>query len=64
MLLGLWLNSSVLSFIRPEDFASHGLRVVQVILGKLTVGCHVPFSEEWLLSGHSTHKGLIGGVLQ
>ena len=31
--------------------------------GKLQAGCHVPFTEEWLPSGHY-HKGLIGGVLQ
>jgi hypothetical protein len=27
------------------------------------IGCLVPFTEEWLPSGHY-HKGLIGGVLQ
>ena len=32
--------------------------------GKLQAGCHVPFTEEWLPSGHSNLKGLIGRVLQ
>ena len=32
-------------------------------LGKLQVGCYVPFTEEWIPFGHY-HKGLIGGVLQ
>ena len=41
-------------FIRPENFISHSLRVFQVPFGKLQVGCHVPFPEEWLPSGHST----------
>ena len=27
--------------------------------GKLQVGCHVPFTEEWLLSGHSTIKACL-----
>jgi hypothetical protein len=34
-----------------------------VPFGKLQVGCHVPFTEEWLPFGHY-HKGLIGGMLQ
>ena len=37
-----------LGFIRPQNLVSHGLRV--------QVGCHVPFTEEWLPSGHSTIK--------
>lgn len=34
---------------------------LQVAFGKLPAGCHVPFTNEWLLS---THSGLIGGLLQ
>ena len=33
---------------------SHGLRVLQVHFGKLQAGCHVPFTKEWLPSGHSS----------
>lgn len=33
---------------------SHGLRVLQGLFGKLPAGCHLAFSEEWLLSSHST----------
>ena len=43
-----------LGFIRSENLVSHGLRVLSVPFGKLQVGCHVHFTEEWLLSGHST----------
>lgn len=45
---------------KPEDFASYGLQVVQVPSGKLSVGCHLHFSDEWLLSGHSTMKAWSG----
>lgn len=45
-----------LHFIRREDLASHGLILIQVPFGKLQVGFNVPFSEEWLLSDHSTIK--------
>lgn len=41
-------------FIRSEDFASLGLKVIQVLVGKHPVGCHGPFSEEWILSDPST----------
>ncbi|KAI3351059.1 hypothetical protein L3Q82_005626 [Scortum barcoo] len=36
-----------LCLIRPENFVSHGLRVLQVHFGKLQVqaGCHVPFDS-------------------
>ena len=44
-----------LGFIRPENI------VFKVPFGKVQAGCHVPFTEEWLPSGH---KGLIGGMLQ
>jgi len=46
-----------LGFIRPDNFVSHGLRVLQVPFGKLQAGCHEPFTEEWLPSGHSTIQG-------
>ena len=45
-----------LCFIRLENLVSHGLRVLQVPFGKLQTGCHVPFTREWLPSGHSTIK--------
>lgn len=41
-------------FIRSQDFASLGLKVVQVLVGKHPVGCHGPFREEWIPSGPST----------
>ena len=52
-----------LGFIRPENLVSHDLRVLLIPFGKLQECCHVPFTEEWLSSGHY-HKGLIGGMLQ
>ena len=45
-----------LGFIRPENRVSDSLRVLSVPFGKLQAGCHVPFTEEWLPSGHSTIK--------
>ena len=42
-----------LCLIRPDNFVSHGLRVLQVHFGKFPAGCHVPFTKEWLPSGHS-----------
>ena len=51
-----WRLAFRLGFIRPENLLSHGQRVLWVPFGKLQVGCHVPFTEEWLLSGHSTIK--------
>jgi hypothetical protein len=50
-------------FIKPENLVSHGLRVFRWLFGKLQVGCHVLFTDEWLSSGHY-REGLIGGVLQ
>lgn len=35
---------------------SLGIQAKEVPFGKLQVGCHVPFSEEWLLSDHSEIK--------
>ena len=58
MTLGIQAKEFNLCFIRPNTFVSLGLRVIHVPFGKLQVGCHEPFTEEWLLSG------LIGGVLQ
>uniref|UniRef100_A0A8C4T050 PRELI domain containing 3A n=1 Tax=Erpetoichthys calabaricus TaxID=27687 RepID=A0A8C4T050_ERPCA len=40
--------------VSSKRFLSHGLRVLQVPFGKLQAGCHVPFTKEWLPSGHST----------
>lgn len=54
IMLGIEAKEFNLWFIRPENFGSHGLRVLQVAFGKLPVGCRVPFTEEWCLSGHST----------
>ena len=62
MTLGIQAKEFNLCFNRPENFVSHGLRVLQVDFGKLQAGCHVPFTE-WLLSGHSTMQ-VIGGELQ
>lgn len=50
---GAWFNNAWhsvnLCYIRPENFVSHGL---QVPFGE--TGSHVPFTEEWFLSGYST----------
>ncbi|KAK3564608.1 hypothetical protein QTP86_023760 [Hemibagrus guttatus] len=54
MTLAIQANEFNLCFLRLENFVSHGLRVLQVRFGKLQVGSHVPFTEEWLPSGHST----------
>jgi hypothetical protein len=56
--LGIQAKEFNLGFIIPENLVSHGLRVLQVSFGKLD--CHMPFIEEWLPSGYSTIKGLIG----
>ena len=40
--------------LRPDNFVSHGLSVLQVHLGNLQTGYHGPFTKEWLPSGHST----------
>ena len=49
--------------MRPENFVSHDLRVLQVPFEKLQVGCYVPFTEEWLPSGpslqHSTTQACL-----
>ena len=51
---GIQAKEFNLCFNRPENFVSHGLRVLQVHFGKLQAGCHVPFTKEFLPSGHST----------
>ena len=56
MTLGIQAKEFNLCFIRPENLVSHGLKVLQVLFGKLQAGCHVPFTEEGLPSGHSTIK--------
>jgi len=59
MTLGIQAKEFNLYFIRPENFVSHGLRVLQVPFGKLQAGCHVPFTEECLLSGQ-VYRQLLG----
>lgn len=54
---GAWFPADMtlnLCFIGLHNFVSHSLRVLQVPFGKIQVGCHVSFTEEWLLSSHST----------
>jgi hypothetical protein len=48
--LGIQAEEFNLGFIRLENLVSHGLRVFS------HMGFHVPFTEEWLSSGHSTIK--------
>ena len=43
-------------FIRPHNLLPHALRVFHVPFCKLQVCCHVPYSQEWLLFGHSPIK--------
>jgi hypothetical protein len=59
MTLGIQAKEFNLGFIRPENLVSHTLGILKVPFGKLQADCHVPFTEEWLPSAHST----IGGVL-
>ena len=54
--LGIQAKEFHLGFITLENLVSHGLRVLQVAFGELQLCCHVPFTEEWLPSGHSTVK--------
>ena len=42
--------------IRSQNLLHHDLRVFHVPFGKLQPCCHVPFSQEWLPSGHSPIK--------
>lgn len=65
---GAWFPSSMtlciqakefnFSFIRPENFISYDLRLLQMPFGKLQGGCHVHFTEEWLLPGPSTVQAI------
>ncbi|XP_073681055.1 E3 ubiquitin-protein ligase Siah2-like [Garra rufa] len=63
MTLGNQAKEFNLCFIRPENFVSHALRVLQVPFGKLQAGCHVSFTEKWLPSGHSTIQYASAGCL-
>jgi hypothetical protein len=62
VMLGIQAKEFNLDFIRPENLASHGLKVLQVPFGKVQVGCFVPFTVAsfWPLY----HKGLIGGATE
>ena len=51
--LGIQAKEFNHGFIRPENLVSHGLRVA---FWETPSGCHVPFTKEWLPSGHSTIK--------
>ena len=53
MTLGIQAKQFNLGFIRQENLVSHGLRVLRVPFSELQAGCHEPFTEEWLPSGHS-----------
>ena len=53
--LGFQAKEFNLGFIRPENLVSQGQSPLGAF-GKLQVGCHVPFTEEWLQTGHSTMK--------
>ena len=53
VMLGIQAKQFNLGFIRPENLVSHGL-CLPVPFGKLQAIRHVPFTEEWLPSGHST----------
>ena len=51
--LGIQAKEFNLAFVRSENLVFHG----QSPLGaSWQTGCHVPFTEEWLPSGHSTIK--------
>ena len=49
VMIGIEAKELNLGLIRPENL--DGIR-----LGKLQASCHVPSTEEWLPSGHSTIK--------
>ena len=55
--LGIQAQEFSLGFIRPENLVSHGESLGA--FWHLQVGCHVPFTEGWLLSGHSTIKACL-----
>ena len=51
--LGIQAKEFNLSFIRPENLVSWCESLLGAF-GKLIAGRRVPFTEEWLQSGHST----------
>ena len=58
VMLGIEAKEFDLGFIRPTNLVSHGLRVFRCLLTNSKQAV-VPFTVEWLPSGHSNHKGLI-----
>ena len=54
--LGIHAKEFNLGFISPENLVLSWSESPLVPFGKLQAGCHVPFTEEWLLSGLSTIK--------
>ena len=54
--LGIQAEEFNLSFIRPENLVSHGLRVFRCLLANSKQGVMCIFTEEWLPSGHSNIK--------
>jgi len=57
--LGILGKYFSLCFIRSEDFACHGLRVIQVTFA---AGGHTSFVDDWLLFSH--YLSLIVEMLQ
>ena len=53
--LGIQANEFNLGFIRRENLVSQSESPLGAF-AKLQTGSHVPFTEEWLPSGHSTTK--------
>ena len=51
--LGIQAKEFNLGFIRPENLVSNGLRVFKCLLANSK---HMPFTVEWLPSGHTTMK--------
>ena len=54
MMFGIQAKEFSLDFNRSENLVSHSQS--ESPFGKLQPGCHVPFTEKWLPSGHSTIK--------
>ena len=52
-MLGIQAKEFNLGFIRPVNIVSQGLRVLRCLLANSK---HMPLTEEWLPSGHSTIK--------
>ena len=55
MTLGIQAKEFDLGFIRLENLVSHGLSTLDAFW-QLQAGCHMPFTEEWLLSSCFTIK--------